>query len=332
MKTTYRTVGKDTLAVRLAGALAVAGLAAAVAWPASQKVGQGGEQPAGKNGSSAAGAGAVEVHFVDDSVMKLTVLDERLEVNTRYGRLVIPVADVHRIEFAFRVPDDIARQVEAAVADLGHKEFQRRESASAALAAFGERAYPSLLEAAKSKDKEVARRAEDVLGRLRQKLPAERLAVRTQDVVHTADSKISGRISASVLRVNTFQFGPQQMKLADIRGLRSLAVPAGPQNVLPDPGALHGLQNEVGKVFAFKVTGINPAANPFGIAGVWGSDIYTVDSALAVTAVHAGVLGPGETGVVQVKIVGNQAAYIGSTRNGVTTSSYGPFAGYEIIR
>ena len=58
-------------------------------------------------GTSPAGAGRkalpVEVRFTDNSLLKLKLEDERLEFLTPYGRLLIEVADIHRIDFATRV-------------------------------------------------------------------------------------------------------------------------------------------------------------------------------------------------------------------------------------
>src|SRR5690242_11974565 len=39
----------------------------------------------------------VEVKYIDDSTMKLKVLDDRLELVTKYGHLQIPLSDVRRI-------------------------------------------------------------------------------------------------------------------------------------------------------------------------------------------------------------------------------------------
>ena len=60
---------------------------------------------------------------------------------------------------------------------------------------------------------------------------------------------------------------------------------------------------------------------------IWGDGIYTDDSPLAVAAVHAGVLQPGERGRVRVTILPGQASYEGSTRHGLSSQSYGPFDG-----
>src|SRR5262249_1927728 len=157
----------------------------------------------------------------------------------------------------------------------------------------------------------------------------------------------SGRIASDKIKVRTFQFGDQQLKLADVRELRSpSAVEEEPANVLPDPGNLNTLFGQVGKVYTFRVTGAAqggavrgvapgvPGLNPFVPAGfVWGTDVYTLDSTLALATVHAGVLKSGQTGVVRVKILGPQASFTGSTRHGVTSVGYGPFNGaFQFVR
>src|SRR5262245_33503810 len=124
-------------AVRLVlGALLVALAGTAHGWetvPAKSKAGK------------ELGPTPVEVCFIGGGGMKLAVLDERLEMNTAYGRLLIPVADVRRIEFGWRLADEVARKVEVAIADLGDESFKRRQAAFDELAALEEQAYPALL-------------------------------------------------------------------------------------------------------------------------------------------------------------------------------------------
>jgi hypothetical protein len=70
-----------------------------------------------------------------------------------------------------------------------------------------------------------------------------------------------------------------------------------------------------------------------GPGGLWGTDVYTLDSNLALAAVHAGALKPGQAGTVKVKILGPQPAFQGSVRNGITSSPYGPYnGGFKVIR
>jgi hypothetical protein len=58
---------------------------------------------------------------------------------------------------------------------------------------------------------------------------------------------------------------------------------------------------------------------------IWGTDVYTDDSSICLAAVHAGVITP-EGGLVLVTIRESQAAYEASTRNGVSSRSYGYWA------
>src|SRR5262245_49810342 len=62
------------------------------------------------------------------------------------------------------------------------------------------------------------------------------------------------------------------------------------------PDDLVALGHQVGSTFYFRVHGEETGQ-------VWGTDVYTADSALAAAAVHAGAVELGATGVVKVTIV-----------------------------
>jgi hypothetical protein len=59
-----------------------------------------------------------------------------------------------------------------------------------------------------------------------------------------------------------------------------------------------------------------------------------LDSYLPAVAIHAGVLKPGQTGIVKFKIHPSPQVYQGSTRNGISSNSYGYYSGgaYEILK
>lgn len=96
---------------------------------------------------------------------------------------------------------------------------------------------------------------------------------------------------------------------------------SGPgDDALPDPGNLVDYRGRNGETFHFLVSAATGG-------NAWGTDIYTDDSMLATAAVHAGALGYGETGVVEVTILPGGEGYPGSTRHGVTTDSCGPWHG-----
>src|SRR5262249_35952495 len=151
--------------------------------------------------------GLIEAHLVDGSRVKVQLKDEKIEINTRYGKLLIPTADIRSLEFATRVAEDVQKRIESAVAKLGSDEPTAREAATTALLEIGAPAYPWLVEAAKGKDPEVIRRAEELIARIKEKTPEERLKVRKDDVIHTDDWKITGRLTGPTLRMTTAAFG-----------------------------------------------------------------------------------------------------------------------------
>jgi hypothetical protein len=87
-----------------------------------------------------------------------------------------------------------------------------------------------------------------------------------------------------------------------------------------DPGTLVNFRDRVGQTFVFEIVGRAGST-------IWGDGVYTDDSAIAVAAVHAGIVRVGEKALVQVRILPGQRSYEGATRNGVQSSTYGNWEG-----
>jgi len=259
----------------------------------------------------------VEVRFTDNSVLKLAIREEKIDFQTQYGKLQIPLADIRKIEFGLRVPDEISRRVEAAVDDLGNQQYRRREAAGAILLGLREKAFPAVMKATKHQDMEIANRAEELIKKLQESVPADLLKSRDFDIIYTDNCKISGRIEPSALKANTTQFGEVSLRLSDVHILtsRGADVEADLANAAPAPTSMVNFQNEFGKTFVFKVT-----ANSSG--SLWGTDVYSADSTLATAVIHAGILQAGQTGVVKVTMMASPNVFVGSTRHGITSSSY----------
>jgi hypothetical protein len=80
---------------------------------------------------------------------------------------------------------------------------------------------------------------------------------------------------------------------------------------------IRSLESKIGQSFCIEATG--------SLRGpLWGTDIYTSDSDVGSAAVHAGILQPGEKGVVKVTIVTPIPQFTGSTRNGMTSAPWTP--------
>ncbi len=284
-------------------------------------------------GAKASGT-EVEVRCVDDSTLKLKLLDDKLELVTKYGFLQVAVADIRKIDFAPRCPTEVAEKIALAISKLGHPDFATREKATAELKGYRERAYPYLLKTLKHDDPEVSRRADEAVKAIQSRVPASLLEPRDSDVVFTDDSRITGKLTAQSLRVITGMFGEQTLKLADLRSLRSGTgvVAEDFAGAAPAPANLSTHQQQWGKELTFLVTGHlgGNGQQP----GVWGTDVYTLDSNLAAAAVHAGLVKPGEAGAIRVRIIQSPPQYVSSSRNGVNSNAYGnfPSGAFEFVR
>lgn len=72
---------------------------------------------------------------------------------------------------------------------------------------------------------------------------------------------------------------------------------------------------------------------PGGSAGyVWGTNVYSDHSSVCTAGVHAGRITFESGGVLRVVLINGRSRYVGSTRNGVTSSSYGRWPGSFMIR
>jgi len=270
------------------------------------------------------GESVMEVKLIDDSVIKLTLLEGQLEFLTPHGKLTIPVAEIRKVDLGMRIPDDVAAQIQAAIADLGSPQFKRREEAMALLLKYREKSYGSLKLAAKSSDAEVSKRAEELMEKLESLIPESKLTLPDYDVIHTELSKIAGKIMTPTLRARSFTFGDLRLKLADTLAMSVSGFGDKDElvNAIPDPGSLSNYQQpqHIGKIFVFRVTGA-------AAGSLWGTELYTLDSSLAAAAVHMGVLKVGQTGNVRIMILGPSAGFVGSTRNGLTSSNYANYPG-----
>jgi hypothetical protein len=159
--------------------------------------------------------------FHDGTKVRMVMLQDSLEIATKYGKLTVPTSDVRRIEFGFRMSEEKARKLDEALKNLNSSNFDLRESATKDLTALGRLAYPALLKAAKNNDLETTRRVEDILKEIRQKVPADQLRSRTEDLVHTATFVIAGKIETATLKAKTEHFGEVQIKVAELRNLLS---------------------------------------------------------------------------------------------------------------
>ena len=78
------------------------------------------------------------------------------------------------------------------------------------------------------------------------------------------------------------------------------------------------LGSSVGTSYYFRVRGETEGP-------LWGTDVYTGDSALAVAAVHAGLVKAGDSVVLKVTVMAPLPQYQGCVRNGATSHDFGRY-------
>jgi hypothetical protein len=163
-----------------------------------------------------------EVRFTDDSIVRMLILQDRLEVDTKYGKLSIPVADILKVDFGIHVSEDQQKKIAQAIEELGSENYKTRELAVKNLVGWGPYAYPQVYKACKSDQPEVKKRAQMAMDKLKAKHPARNLRLREEDIIVTQNFTVVGKITTLTIKAKAENFGELELQLAKLRGIRSL--------------------------------------------------------------------------------------------------------------
>jgi len=165
----------------------------------------------------------VEVRFGDGSKVRMQLLQDSIEIVTKYGKLLVPASDIRDIDVGFHLPEGVPEQIEKALTRLNGKSFKDRDAAVNELVELGPYAYPALKQAATSKEPEVAQRAQVALKRIEGKVPNDLLRVPVNDRIITTEFAITGRIVSPTIKAKTPYFGELALKLPELRSIRWLS-------------------------------------------------------------------------------------------------------------
>jgi hypothetical protein len=154
--------------------------------------------------------------FADGTIVPVTLLIDTLEVQTAYGKMAIPLAEVRRIEFGLRPDAQTEAQIDAEIRKLNSNVYLERDAASKALVAHGRLAWPSLRRATRAGNAEVASRAAEAVQKIAATVPANLLSDREEDMVHTVRFTVLGRIAPEAIKAHSPHFGEVHLKLRDL--------------------------------------------------------------------------------------------------------------------
>ena len=87
-----------------------------------------------------------------------------------------------------------------------------------------------------------------------------------------------------------------------------------------------GFKGEIGQTFKFRCPEDGTAHT------IYGSDVYTIDSSICTAAVHAGIITLEGGGDVTVEIRPGRQLYGSTTRNGIKSSTWGPYDHSFVVR
>ncbi len=117
---------------------------------------------------------------------------------------------------------------------------------------------------------------------------------------------------------------------ANVRALQQRVPPVSPtltadlvNDGLPgrdEPVRMALFRDRVGETLSFSVRGRDDQP-------IWGTNVYTDDSALETAAVHAGLLRPGQRGIVKVRVLPGQDHYDGAKQHDIESTAFGRHAG-----
>lgn len=178
--------------------------------------------PVSKSGKGVAIPGEVEIHFLNGSTVRMLIQSEKIDINTHYGKLTVPVKDVRAIEFGLHFPDGVETKIEGAVRGLGSSDYRERERSSAALIDLGPYSYLAVLEATLVTDAEISQRAKELAKKLQVNHPKRDLKTMVEDKVVTRSFTIVGRILTTSIKSKTEYFGDVELAFGKMRTLRSV--------------------------------------------------------------------------------------------------------------
>jgi hypothetical protein len=160
---------------------------------------------------------AVQVRLMDGSIVHATLPSASLTVQTRYGKLSVPFAEIQRIEFGLHVPAEIEKSIATAINDLSAASFKEREEACKAILFHGPYAYPSVLRACKSADLETATRAQSCARKI--EAAHSRLVAKETDAIVTEHFQITGRILDAEMKAASVHLGDLTLRISDLTAM-----------------------------------------------------------------------------------------------------------------
>ncbi|MDX1945045.1 MAG: hypothetical protein SFU86_06530 [Pirellulaceae bacterium] len=166
----------------------------------------------------------IRLHLLDGSVISGDLSVSEITVDTAFGKLVVPVANIRSFTPGLdSYPKQIA-ELEKLVENLGSDDYKTREQSHKDLAAMGIKIQKELEKHAASENAEIKRHIGEILKEMEEAAEeqaedeegtAEQPWIR-QDTVVTTDFTVVGKVSPKEFLIQS-KYGPLNVLLADVK-------------------------------------------------------------------------------------------------------------------
>jgi hypothetical protein len=167
----------------------------------------------------AAKANEVEVKFADGSTVRMVLVQESIDIVTKFGRLTVPTSSIRGIDFGVHLPEGVDKKIEECIKKLSSEKFKDRDLAVNDLIELGAYAYPSLTAAVKTADLESQQRIQTAIKKIKAKVPDNLLRANSTDRIITTEFPIAGTIVSQTLKAKAQFFGDMTLKLTEMRSI-----------------------------------------------------------------------------------------------------------------
>ncbi len=164
----------------------------------------------------------VAIQLSNGSQVYMSLLQDFVEIETDYGRLKIPAKEIRYVEFGLHLEEETEKSIRKAVELLKDSSYKAREKALKQLIDLGGQAYPFLKKASKSKEEDVAKRAEKGMEAIEYKVPVKLLNRPREDKIGTTKFVVVGKIVTPAFRIQGEYFGEVSLKPKQMFFLRCL--------------------------------------------------------------------------------------------------------------
>jgi hypothetical protein len=146
---------------------------------------------------------------------------------------------------------------------LASEVYKERDMAGKDLVHVGHFAFPLLQRVSKSTDQEVAYRAAGLIKQISERVPQDLLKLREEDVIHTAEFIVIGKIMSHMVKAHSPHFGEVSLKLSALRAMQvrqrdgkaEVVMDAAKHGSTPDQWCDSGIMVDTGQSLAITGSG-----------------------------------------------------------------------------